>query len=101
MRAFRRVAGQLPQVPPYRFHLPDESFARFRVALGHREHPAHQAGHEVGAERKAGRRLPLVLALPPGSLEEWRVDKDILGGPELTEELLGRVQCAVSFQYGR
>ena len=70
MGAFRRVAGQLPQVPPDRLHLPDEPLPPVGIALGQREHAADQARDHVRPERQARGRLAIVLPLAPGTLEK-------------------------------
>jgi len=61
--------------------LPQKAFPGLRVVAGQGKHPAHQPRHHVGAERQAGRSLPLLLSLAPRALQEGRVGKDIRRRP--------------------
>jgi hypothetical protein len=94
VRALWSIAREIGEVTPDRRELPGEAFLRFH-ALDAGEQPIHEAGDDVGAQRKPRRVVPAVLTLDPRTLEKRRVRQNIRRGSELVEQLLGRVQDAV------
>jgi len=58
------------------------------------QHPVHQPGHEIRAQREPSGKITLALVLVSRTLQEWSVRQDIGSRLDITEELLRREQIA-------
>jgi hypothetical protein len=75
---FRSVGRERIDMPADRFHLPAKCLGQLRIASKHPQ-LVHEARHDVTAQSQPRRYVPVLLALEPGTLEEWLVRESVCG----------------------